>query len=174
MVDWDISQIRDIIPRIAEVISQLKQINVKILYIITHHSPWTTSKTWANRIQHLKGIDFCIPGTWGAEIVDELEPFENDIIIIKHRYSAFVNTNLPLILRSLDIKTLLIAGTATNVCVESTARDAFMLDYEVITLRDCVAGPSNEQHNASLKNLETYFGRVADSRQIINELRARA
>ena len=87
-------------------------------------------------------------------------------MVIKHRYSAFVNTDLDLILKAQQIKTLLITGTATNVCVESTARHAHMLDYHVVFLCDLTAASDPGLHEATLQNIQKYFGYVTASDDI--------
>lgn len=78
-----------------------------------------------------------IEGTEGVEVFDPLRPQPGDVLITKHRYSAFFNTDLDTVLHTKGIDTLLIAGVATNVCSESTARDATFRDYKVIFLSDC-------------------------------------
>ena len=111
----------------------------------------------------------CAKGTWGAEIFEDqpnLQPQSNETTIIKHRYSAFVNTDLDLILKALQIKTLLVTGTATNVCVESTARHAHMIDYNIIFLHNLTATGDAGAHEATLDNIRKYFGFVISSDDI--------
>jgi ureidoacrylate peracid hydrolase len=101
-------------------------------------------------------------GGWDYELVDALKPEPQDIIIHKTRYSAFFNTNLDSMLRARGIRTLVFTGIATNVCVESTLRDAFHLEYFSVVLADGThhAGPDYIQQ-ASLFNIETFFGWVS-------------
>lgn len=75
-------------------------------------------------------------GTWDYALVDELAPQPGDIVIPKSRYSGFLNTNIDSVLRSRGIRTLVFTGIATNVCVESSLRDAFHLEYFGIVLED--------------------------------------
>jgi len=98
-------------------------------------------------------------GTWDAAIVDELAPLPSDIVITKTRYSGFVGTTLDSRLRTRGIQYLFFAGIATNVCVESTIRSAFFLDYWPILLSDATmpAGPPSAQE-ATLYNVESFFG----------------
>ena len=84
----------------------------------------------------------------------------------KHRYGAFTDTDLDLILRSKGIRTLIMSGVATNVCVETTAREGFMKDYYIVFLRDCTASTLEELHNNTLRNIDRYFGVVVDSSDI--------
>ena len=101
-------------------------------------------------------------GGWDYELVDELVPQPGDMIIHKTRYSAFYNTNLDSMLRARGIRTLVFTGIATNVCVESTLRDAFFLEYFGVVLADGThhAGPDFIQA-ASLFNIENFFGWVS-------------
>ena len=101
-------------------------------------------------------------GGWDYALVDALTPLPGDIIIPKTRYSAFFNTNLDSMLRSRGIRTLVFTGIATNVCVESTLRDGFFLEYFGIVLKDAThhAGPAFIQE-ATLYNVETFFGWVS-------------
>ncbi|EPQ2751044.1 pyrimidine utilization protein B [Klebsiella variicola] len=102
-------------------------------------------------------------GGWDYQLVDELTPQEGDIVLPKPRYSGFFNTPLDSILRSRGIRHLVFTGIATNVCVESTLRDGFFLEYFGIVLKDAThqAGPAFAQQ-AALFNIETFFGWVSD------------
>jgi ureidoacrylate peracid hydrolase len=98
-------------------------------------------------------------GTWDFAIVDELAPQPGDIVIVKKRYSGFSRTSLDTELQARGVRYLFFTGIATNVCVESTLRDAFFLDYWPILITDATmaAGPPGMQE-ASLFNIESYFG----------------
>ena len=102
-------------------------------------------------------------GGWDYQLVDQLKPQPGDIVLPKPRYSGFFNTALDSILRSRGIRHLIFTGIATNVCVESTLRDGFFLEYFGIVLEDATnqAGPSFAQQ-AALFNIETFFGWVSD------------
>ena len=101
-------------------------------------------------------------GTWDYAIVDALQPQPGDIVIPKTRYSGFFNTNIDSVLRSRGIRTLVFTGVATNVCVESSLRDAFHLEYFGVVLEDAThhLGPAFIQQ-ASLYNIEKFFGWVS-------------
>ncbi|QHJ50675.1 pyrimidine utilization protein B [Klebsiella aerogenes] len=102
-------------------------------------------------------------GGWDYQLVDELRPWEGDIVLPKPRYSGFFNTPLDSILRSRGIRHLVFTGIATNVCVESTLRDGFFLEYFGVVLEDAThqAGPVFAQQ-AALFNIETFFGWLSD------------
>ena len=101
-------------------------------------------------------------GGWDYALVDALQPRPGDIVVPKPRYSAFFNTALDSMLRARNIRTLVFTGVATNVCVESTLRDAFHLEYFAVMLRDAVnhAGPDFTRQAAEY-NIETFFGWTA-------------
>jgi ureidoacrylate peracid hydrolase len=103
-------------------------------------------------------------GTWDYALVDRLQPEPGDILIAKPRYSAFYNTQLDSLLRSRGVTTLAFCGIATNVCVESTLRDGFFLEYFGVLLEDAThqAGPAFLQE-ASVYNIETFFGWVSNT-----------
>jgi ureidoacrylate peracid hydrolase len=101
-------------------------------------------------------------GTWDYAIVDELQPRPGDIVIPKTRYSGFFNTNIDSVLRARGIRNLVFTGVATNVCVESSLRDAFHLEYFAVVLEDAThhLGPDYIQ-KAALYNIEKFFGWVS-------------
>ncbi len=101
-------------------------------------------------------------GTWDHALVEELAPQPGDIVLSKTRYSGFFNSQLDSVLRSRGIRTLVFVGIATNVCVESTLRDGFFLEYFGVVLEDAThqAGPEFLQQ-ASLYNIEKFFGWVS-------------
>jgi len=113
-----------------------------------------------------------IYGTWGAEIIEELEPQQGDILIKKQKYDGFIGTNLDMILRTYEIKHLFFIGVATNICVESTLRHAFFLDYFPILVSDAVtqAGPGLIQE-ATILNVRSTFGWVTTSENLLTTLK---
>ena len=111
-------------------------------------------------------------GTWDYALVDALQPQPGDIVIEKPRYSAFYNTPLDSMLRARGIRTLAFCGIATNVCVESTLRDGFFLEYFGVLLEDAThqAGPTYLQE-ASVYNVETFFGWVSNTADFCGTIR---
>jgi nicotinamidase-related amidase len=95
-------------------------------------------------------LRYTVPGTPGHEFVEELRPRPGEFVVPKWRSSAFWGTNLDLLLRSNDIRTVIVTGCTTEGCVESTARDAQFNDYYVVVAEDCVASDDRQQHEASL------------------------
>lgn len=107
-------------------------------------------------------------GGWDFELIDELQPLPQDIVIEKPRYSGFFNTALDSMLRARGIRNLVFVGIATNVCVESTLRDGFFLEYFGAVLADaCYQAGPKEAHTASLFNIKTFFGWVSDTKNFV-------
>ncbi len=111
-------------------------------------------------------------GGWDYEIIDELTPQDGDIRVHKTRYSAFFNSQLDSILRARGIRNLIFVGIATNVCVESTLRDGFHLEYFGVVLEDCThhLGPAFAQQ-AAIYNIETFFGWVSNTKDFLNAIK---
>ncbi|MFX1298023.1 MAG: cysteine hydrolase family protein, partial [Promethearchaeota archaeon] len=103
----------------------------------------------------------CIEGSSESKVHDEIAPLPNEKVIFKHRYSAFYNTDLEIVLRSLKIEDLILSGVMTNLCCESTARDAYYRDYRVFFLADGTGSVNEELHLASLLNLALGFAFVS-------------
>ncbi len=112
-----------------------------------------------------------IYGTWGADIIEELKPLKEDIVVRKQRYDGFFGTNLDIILRALDIRYLLFVGVATNVCVESTIRHSFFLDYFPILVSDGVSQLGSDiTQQATIFNVQSAFGWVTNSTNLLHAL----
>ena len=107
-------------------------------------------------------------GTWGAEYYDErITPRAGEVVITKPRYGAFAETELDAVLKKLGVERLILTGVATNVCVESTAREGFMRDYDIVVVSDCCAGASRARHDATLENIRLHFGLVASADEVL-------
>jgi nicotinamidase-related amidase len=112
-----------------------------------------------------------VKGTWGAAIIDDLAPKEGDIVIEgKRGLDTFASTNLDFILRNKGITTIVLGGFLTNCCVESTMRTGYEHGYRVITLNDCLAATSTEQHDNAISYDFPMFSQPMTSTEFINEL----
>ena len=111
----------------------------------------------------------CLEGSKGSEIIKELAPLEEDYVIAKRRYSGFFQTDLQILLTSLNVDTLIITGAATDVCVRATATDAQQYGYFVKVPKDCVAGSTLKQHEAALEHIRYILGKVVTLEDIIGE-----
>ena len=109
----------------------------------------------------------CLTGTWGAQIVEVLQPRDDEYRVPKRRYSGFYETDLDLRLRELGVAHLILTGVVTNICVRSTAHDAFFRGYDVIVVQDCVAATGEREQESSLYDIDTHFGTVADLEEVL-------
>lgn len=143
------------------------------------HAPITFAPGYHEISDHpygiLKGVvdgNAFVKGSWGAAITDEVSPAEGDIVIEgKRGLDTFASTNLDFILRSKGITTLVLGGFLTNCCVESTMRSGYESGYRVITLSDCVAATSPEEHDNALKYDYPMFSTPMPAAEFIAGLR---
>ncbi|MEE9495947.1 MAG: cysteine hydrolase [Desulfobacterales bacterium] len=158
------------ISNLSALIEKCREFNLPIIFIRTTHSAWTNSPSWLKRMEGAaEKMRICPPDSWGSNFYN-VATKEGDCIVTKHRYSAFIGTDLDLILRSKGIENILVSGVATNVCVESTARDGYHRDYNVILIEDCCGAYDNAEHAATLNNISKFFGVVTSSETLIATL----
>lgn len=139
---------------------------VPIVFVRVIHSQWNNSPVWLRQKQLAPTPMKCQEGSWGAEFF-VIKPLAGDPVVTKHRYSAFIGTNLDLILRSLGIQTLIVTGVGTPVCVESTVRDGFQMDYHIVVLSDCTGTSTVGEHSRTLERISMNFGTVAIAKDLI-------
>lgn len=171
-VGIDLTATQDVIPSVAKLVKIARDGGIQIVWLqngwdaeqVDAGGPGSVNQLKCNPLKlmrkrpELRG-QLLTRGTWDYELVKELKPEAADIIVPKQRYSGFAGTALDSILRSRHIDTLLFCGVATNVCVESTIRDAFFREYYPVLVRDacCQPGPDFMQQ-ASIINIELHFG----------------
>jgi ureidoacrylate peracid hydrolase len=115
----------------------------------------------------LKESQAMVVGTRDWEIAEELKPMPGDVILDKQRYSSFYNTNLEVILRGLGVTMVVVTGVTTNICVESTVRDAFFRDFKVTVIEDCVGAVDELMQQGPLHSFRYGFGDVIKSEEFI-------
>jgi ureidoacrylate peracid hydrolase len=155
------------VPNLMLLIEEGRRVGLTIIYIRTTHSEWTDTPSWIYRTSQKSGLNTCREGSWGAEFYEGISPLPSERVVIKHRYSAFINTDLNTVLKARGIQSVLVCGVATNVCVETTARDGYMYDYYVTMIDDCSAAYDAKLHMGTLENIRRHFGLVASSSEII-------
>lgn len=111
-------------------------------------------------------------GTWATEIIDDLGARKHEIHVIKHRYSAFFQTDLDLVLKDMIVDQIVVFGVVTNICVRSTVHDAFFNGYEVVVPRDCCAATGPREQESTLYDIATHFGVVSESPAVVAALRS--
>ena len=166
----DLTSTRSVIPTMKRLLKAASSSGT----LVCHVGFWTLpehgsdSGPWlAQRRRSTYSSDvLCIADTEGAEFIDELAPAPGELIIHKHRYSAFKGTDLDMTLRARGIKTVITTGVSTNVCVESTLRDAFETGYYVCIPSDATASWDMSLHAATLQTVTHRFGLVTTTDEI--------
>lgn len=166
-VGWERSLNSAAVVRLKEFLPAARENGVPVIFVQAIYDEVYLSGAMIERNIRRK-LDFprCISGTWGAEFY-VVGPEPGETVVRKHRLSAFVETDLHTVLRHLGVQSLLLTGVYTEVCVESTARDAYFLDYYVVMVSDCCGTTSEEYHRAALERCDRDFGTVATSGEIL-------
>lgn len=178
----DISMTRSIIPNIQRLVDAAREAGIHVFWSRQVHYPDDRTREQRRIPGHLsRGAGrslLCARGTWDAEIVDELQPYirPEDDIIQKHRASCFYSTNLEAELRIHGIHVLLVTGTTASFCVDSTIREAYARDYDVIVPGDAISDTEAEATRAVLRSTERFHGFVTSTAELeaaLRELAAR-
>jgi ureidoacrylate peracid hydrolase len=165
----DLADAVEMIPRLQAVIDAAHQAGALVIFTRNWHRPATDSAAWLDRLERAGLSQDERPGragSWGAEFFG-VQPGPADEVVSKARYDAFLGTNLDTLLRSRAIRSVVCTGTATSVCVESTARSAHMRDYHLVVIGDCCAGSRKDLHEATLATLERSFGIVTTAAEVV-------
>ena len=164
----DVSGAEPSIDRLVSFIDRARAAGVRVIFVRCDYDPVYVSETQNSRRKRQGwDIPYCRPGTWGAEFF-KVAPKPGELIVTKHRYDAFYGTDLEVILRTNKITSLLFTGVATNVCVESSLRSAYMRDFESTLVADCCAGRTVQMHEATLENVRMHFGVVATAAEVVD------
>lgn len=189
----DISMIQKAVAPTAQVLAAARNAGITVIYLNMGFRPDLSdlgASDSPNRVRHLifgagktvrapDGTEsrILIRDTWNTAVVSELTPQDGELVIYKHRFSGFYETEFDAVLRKLGVKSLIVTGCTTSVCVESTVRDAMFRDYQCVLLADCMGEPigndfPRSNHEASLLVIQTLFGWVSDSTQFRRALEA--
>jgi ureidoacrylate peracid hydrolase len=187
----DISGNRAVIPQTARVLAAARQAGILVVYLKMafradlSDAGAPDAPNWLKHLPLHAGEDTTTPhgtasrilvrDTWNTDIVAELQPEPADVVLYKHRYSGFYETDLDKVLESRSINSLIFTGWTTSVCVESTVRDAMFRDYSCLVLEDCTAEPIGKglprsNHEASLLAIQILFGWVSESATFVAAL----
>ena len=181
----DISGAGDVVSSIGAILTAARAAGVQVVYLQTGYKPDLSNGGGDSSPNPRKETALClmrarpelkgrllVEGTWDFEIVPELQPQPRDLVVLKTRYSGFAGTTLDSVLRAREIRYLFFVGIATNVCVESTLRDAYFHEYWPILVTDAAmqAGPP-AAHEATIFNVESFFGWTLDSQRLLRSLR---
>ncbi len=169
----DLTLVKAMVPRLAGLVESARAAGVPCIWIrnVYNTGPnWYLSEVWLEQAHRRRRgayltIPVCEQRQWNGDFY-EIGPRPDEVIVTKHRYGAFESTDLDLVLRSRGIRTVVMTGVATNVCVETTARQAFLRDYYVVFTSDCTATYSQAEHDATLQNINSFFGAVVTADEI--------
>jgi ureidoacrylate peracid hydrolase len=173
----EVPKARDIVPNINRMAKAVRAAGGTVVWVQT--TATGALQHWANHHAHMltpdragKRLAELNEGHDGFKVYPKLETVPSDLRVKKIKYSAFIagSSDIDAQLKSRGIDTILVAGTVTNVCCESTARDAMMLDYRVIMLSDGNASLTDEEHAASLNNFLIFFGDVMTTDEATSRL----
>ena len=179
----DISAAQRVIQLAVQVLDAARGAGIPIVYLQMGYQPdlcdsgGPESPNWhkelgirmMNRRPELRGKLVTV-GSWDFDIVGELKPRPDDVVITKTRYSGFAHTPLDDELKRRGVRYLFFTGIATNVCVESTLRDAFFLDYWPILIADAAMGSDAQGHEAALRNVESFFGWTVTTEEFVGKI----
>jgi ureidoacrylate peracid hydrolase len=166
------------VPNVNKLAAATRAVGGAVVWIQMTHTE-EDKKTWsvfyedvtktAMRGDKLKGL---VRGSHGQALYETLDVKPGDLKVEKKRFSAFIqgSSDLDKLLKERGIDTVLVTGTVTNTCCESTARDAMMLNYKTIMISDANAAATDEEHNATLANMLRIFGDVMSTDEVIARL----
>lgn len=181
----DIGPARDVITNAQLVCDAARRACLPVIYLTMGYPADQSTAGGADSPNPQKELALCLMrerpelrgklltiGTWDFQVVDELSPQATDTVIVKSRYSGFHGTDLDSVLRGRGIRNLLVVGIASNVCVESTIREAYFLEYWPVMVADAtMPAGAPEIHQSTLYNVRTFFGWVTTAEAVATAIR---
>jgi len=159
------------VPVLADLIPRCQAAGIPVIWTVQEHFAVDASrahKKLAGHTSRRKQVS-ALAGTWDEEIVEELKPLaavNPAYVIRKHRFGAFYETRLEMMLKMLGTRTLFVAGTTANACVETSIREAYLRDYDVVALDDCISGVNAEWEETAKKVWKQYFCEISDAAEM--------
>jgi ureidoacrylate peracid hydrolase len=172
----DVSANQALARRLPELLDAARAAGALVVFVRNVYSTgrnWYLSEVWLEQAERRRAGSYvtravCPPDSWNNDFYGDVRPSPDEPIVTKHRFDAFLNTDLETILRANGIRTVVPTGIATNVCVETTTRTAFLRDYHVVLPGDACSTFSEEEHESSLRTIDKYFGQVVTMREVID------
>jgi ureidoacrylate peracid hydrolase len=174
----EIPMAREIVPNVNRLAQAVRAVGGAVVWIQTAHTA-EDLKTWSVYYDYVgssrnrgDGLKQLTRGTHGYELYETLDVQPGDLKVEKNRFSAFIqgSSDLDKLLKARGIDTVIVTGTVTNTCCESTARDAMMLNYKTVMVSDANAAATDEEHNATLANILRIFGDVMSTEEVVARL----
>lgn len=175
----DTKRLSAIVPVLADLIPRCQAAGMPVIWTVQEHFAVDASrahKKLAGHTSRRKQIS-ALAGSWDEEIVDELKPLaavNPSYVIRKHRFGAFYETRLEMMLKMLGVRTLFVAGTTTNACVETSIREAYLRDYDVVALDDCISGVNGDWETTAKKVWKQYFCEISNAAEMRQWIEAQA
>jgi ureidoacrylate peracid hydrolase len=177
----EVATSRGIVPNLNALTPKLRELGVPVMWVLHANSNFKGESDWDMFYNYFVSGDIQARtiqanSPENQAVYSGLDTESEDMVIVKNRYSALIpgSSALERVLRSLGIDSILIAGTKTNICCESTARDAMMMDFRVTMLEDCCAALSDDEHRTALENIVQQFGNVMTGDEVVKRLQQNA
>jgi ureidoacrylate peracid hydrolase len=163
----DMAAIQRKVPNLIRLIDKARAAGVLVVFIQAIYDPKDLSDAMRERnLRRRVEMPRCLTGSWGADFYG-VKPLPGEPVVIKHRYSGMINTELETVLKRHGIKSLLLTGVATDTCVESTGRDAYFVDYYVTMVEDCCGAFNEQDHKGALARFDRDYGAIVTSRDVL-------
>jgi len=162
----DVKAVQRMVPTLERLIESARAARVLVVFVqAIYDPPYVSAPMRERNLRKNREMPRCITGSWGADFYG-VRPQPGDEVVIKHRYSGVINTELDAVLKRHGVKSLLMTGVATDTCVESTARDAYFIDYYVTLVEDCCGAFSEQDHQNALARFDRDYGAVVTAAEI--------
>lgn len=175
----DAKRLAAIVPAVKALVEKCQGAGIPVIWTVQEHFAADASRARKKLTAHTsrrKQVS-ALAGTWDQEIVEELKTLATvnpSCVVRKHRFGAFHETRLEMLLRMLGTQTLFVAGTTTNACVETSIREAYLRDFDVVAVRDCISGVNSEWEQTAQQVWKQYFCETADSKEVLDWVQAQS
>jgi nicotinamidase-related amidase len=161
-----------VIPKIRSVLAEFRKRSLPVFHILRVHRP-DGSDVEIIRQELFRKQPFAVVGTMGAAVIDELAPFEGEYVLTKTRMSAFIGTELDLMLRTLGVTDLVVCGIQTPNCIRTTVFDGIAYNYPVVLVDDATGAASEEVHRANIRDMQNIGVKIVLAADLAGVLDAR-
>jgi nicotinamidase-related amidase len=154
-----------VIPKIQAVLAEFRKRSLPVIHVLRVHRA-DGSDVEIIRQERFRTQPFAVAGTPGAAVIDELEPRKGEVVLEKTRMSAFIGTELDLVLRTLGVSTLFVCGIQTPNCIRTTVFDGIAYNYPVVLINDATGAASEEIHRANIRDMQNIGVRIVNTAEI--------
>jgi nicotinamidase-related amidase len=164
----DVHAIGEMAERLAGFLERARRHRVPIYHVMANYDAEYMSEPMHERLLRHGQSLYCQSGTWGSEFHPGLEPRRGESVVVKHRYDAFHDTDLHILLQARRVRTVIMCGVTAHACVDSSARHAYFLGYYTVFTADLTGGaPSPEAHRMTLASMDALFGVTPTAQEIV-------